>query len=468
MLGFVERGSPYACDVWALGEIMFGMSTKKPVFANPGLLYKYTINLQQFPTSLLTDIGVSQAGIDFVVSLMRPDPNDRMTVKSALSSLWMASRSVSIPNSSTTTKTNSTSMEAQSGTESSDSVGIVTEELASWTARAFAKAHENDNHARSSHTTRSNRVNPAQRTRGVAQEDISHHRARAVERDASYSRGSNVPPRPPGPGPAQFKPPSRGGGPGIRHPGVLSLSEVLTDTLGGWSKDSKIEDLLLKGIPLFEHDRFRKAEPILQKASRELEKKLGYINDLQVLQVTFHCLHMVGCCLFNLNRYKEAEIILQQAFNIQEKEQKESVFSPYWTTNSPGEVIEYSISRLRYNTGEESIIQWSQFLHMVGSCLHKVGRYENAEIILVQALDIQKEVLGSDHQITRLSLQMLQEGLEITYEQDQYGEDKHDGEHREHGEAEEAQEANQDEGGEEAIAPKARRSRLSRFFRPSF
>lgn len=107
MWGFTERGKPYTRDVWALGEIMFEMCTKKPAFANNGLLYRYATNLHQFPTSQLTDIGISQAGIDFVVSLMRPSPDDRITVASALKSLWIESRSISVPNSSTTIQNNS-------------------------------------------------------------------------------------------------------------------------------------------------------------------------------------------------------------------------------------------------------------------------------------------------------------------------------------------------------------------------
>lgn len=70
--GFNERGSAYATDTWALGEILFEILTEKPAFA-PALLASYKAQ-HQFPILKLRNVGVSQQGIDFLLSLMCPCP----------------------------------------------------------------------------------------------------------------------------------------------------------------------------------------------------------------------------------------------------------------------------------------------------------------------------------------------------------------------------------------------------------
>jgi serine/threonine protein kinase len=96
--GFIERGSAFACDIWALGEILFQILTKKPAFSLESLARYKT--QQQFPVTKLRDVGVSQQGIDFLLSLMCPYPNDRTTASFALSTVWI--QSVIPPQNSTT------------------------------------------------------------------------------------------------------------------------------------------------------------------------------------------------------------------------------------------------------------------------------------------------------------------------------------------------------------------------------
>lgn len=77
-----------ATDIWAFGEIMFEILTKKPAFADRGLLRIYKTQ-QQFPVAKLTAAGTSQPGIDFVLSLMHPGyPKDRVSDSSATSHVW--------------------------------------------------------------------------------------------------------------------------------------------------------------------------------------------------------------------------------------------------------------------------------------------------------------------------------------------------------------------------------------------
>lgn len=130
--GFVERGSAYATDIWALGEIVFEILPKRPVFANPGSLASYK-TAQHFPITILADAGISQLGIDFVLSLMRPYPNDRVTAASAMSNKWIRSLVLSPPESTTA---------VQNEQRIASPVATLTEEFASWTTKHSSEAPE--------------------------------------------------------------------------------------------------------------------------------------------------------------------------------------------------------------------------------------------------------------------------------------------------------------------------------------
>lgn len=124
LLGFTERGNPYATDVWAVGEITFRLLTGKPTFANPGLLYKYVERLGNFPFSLLERSRVSKSAIDFILFAMRPIPNQRMTATEALNHTWVYQSATEPP--ITVTLTESRATNCQSIPDFQD------EEMASW------------------------------------------------------------------------------------------------------------------------------------------------------------------------------------------------------------------------------------------------------------------------------------------------------------------------------------------------
>ncbi|KAH8693006.1 kinase-like domain-containing protein [Talaromyces proteolyticus] len=93
--GFTERGSPYAVDIWAVGEIAFQMLTKKSSFKHIGILSRYVSKPEIFPSQLLLDVPVTQLGVDFILSLMNPNPGERVTAAEALQNEWMEQ---SLPN----------------------------------------------------------------------------------------------------------------------------------------------------------------------------------------------------------------------------------------------------------------------------------------------------------------------------------------------------------------------------------
>jgi serine/threonine protein kinase len=89
LYGYIEKGSPYAVDIWAVGEIVFQMLTKQPTFKHPGMLYVYVNKPEILPCDLLLDAQVSQPGVEFILSAMRPIPDDRITAEKALHHRWM-------------------------------------------------------------------------------------------------------------------------------------------------------------------------------------------------------------------------------------------------------------------------------------------------------------------------------------------------------------------------------------------
>ncbi|KAJ5371186.1 uncharacterized protein N7496_007278 [Penicillium cataractarum] len=130
---FIERGSPYATDIWATGEILFEILVKKRAFAHLGLLSSYARE-EKFPSEQLVNAGVSQQGVDFVSLLMKAQPEDRLTAKAALSHEWLekapalASESPDSGGYSVPETPDSTPVPDSKST----SVETMTEEFASW------------------------------------------------------------------------------------------------------------------------------------------------------------------------------------------------------------------------------------------------------------------------------------------------------------------------------------------------
>ena len=91
--GFVESSQHInrrtAADMWALGEIAFQILTKEPTFQAMGRLFSYIQNPQEFPLAILQKYNVSSIAIDFIQSMMKPVPVERMTAEQGLLHGWM-------------------------------------------------------------------------------------------------------------------------------------------------------------------------------------------------------------------------------------------------------------------------------------------------------------------------------------------------------------------------------------------
>jgi serine/threonine protein kinase len=86
-----------AADIWALGEITFQMLTKHATFKSDiAFLLAYVQFRESFPANTLRAQHVSKAGIDFVKSLMRPNPEDRLPAARALHHQWIKAQNVPV------------------------------------------------------------------------------------------------------------------------------------------------------------------------------------------------------------------------------------------------------------------------------------------------------------------------------------------------------------------------------------
>jgi WD40 repeat protein len=77
--------------MWSLGEITFRLITKQPVFKNNGLLARYAMQSDPFPSADLLTHNVSTSGRDFISSLMVALPGMRLTAEAALKHQWIES-----------------------------------------------------------------------------------------------------------------------------------------------------------------------------------------------------------------------------------------------------------------------------------------------------------------------------------------------------------------------------------------
>jgi serine/threonine protein kinase len=80
----------HAVDMWALGEVMHQLLTKRPVFADLATLHRYTLGLETFPVNQLQRQRMSSAAISLIEQVMMATPSLRLTAEQALQTAWLA------------------------------------------------------------------------------------------------------------------------------------------------------------------------------------------------------------------------------------------------------------------------------------------------------------------------------------------------------------------------------------------
>ncbi|KAJ5186047.1 Tetratricopeptide-like helical [Penicillium cf. griseofulvum] len=356
--GFVERGSAYAADIWALGEIVFEIFTKKPAFTTPGSLASYKAQ-QDFPVTMLTDAGISQPGVGFVRSLMCPNPNDRMTATSAMSSAWIQSLVLQPPESTEVTESNPLIPSP---------VIIMIEEFASWTIKLSLEALEDALHGMSSSTIIVDMVNAAQGKTVKAQKGKVHSSPRTAVPVVVQVQG-----------PIETLE--------LRRTGLQSQHQT--------------------GVSLYRQKQYKEAEATLRRALQGREKVLGNEH-----QETLRSAHWLGLSLCRQKWYKEAEIMSRRALEGREKvlghNHEETLRTAQWLGHSlyhrgqykeAEEIFRQTLQGRKEVLGEAST-HTLYSTHYLGLSLFRQKRYNEAEDMFRQALHGRRKTLGHDHEET--------------------------------------------------------------------
>jgi serine/threonine protein kinase len=88
------RVDPMATDIWAIGEIVNQLLTRRAVFTGSELI-DYVLKGMEFPRRHMATVGVTMNCQDFISSAMARLPKDRPTAEEAWNHKWFTQAMVS-------------------------------------------------------------------------------------------------------------------------------------------------------------------------------------------------------------------------------------------------------------------------------------------------------------------------------------------------------------------------------------
>ncbi|CAH0033640.1 unnamed protein product [Clonostachys rhizophaga] len=77
-------------DLWALGAIIYRLLTNEILFGDPRDLAKYVAAGHPFPRAIASELGASEACVDFLENIMARSPNSRPSSSEALRHPWLS------------------------------------------------------------------------------------------------------------------------------------------------------------------------------------------------------------------------------------------------------------------------------------------------------------------------------------------------------------------------------------------
>jgi TolA-binding protein len=209
---------------------------------------------------------VSNEGIDFVISLMHPDPKDRITAVSALSDIWINSLVASSSSAFTERQKNMPQF------SQSPSVAELTEDFASWNTRY------------SSDEERTAVITPPS---SILQDAIEATQRPVTVAEKKRTRSSLQ----------------------TSVPGA-ARGQAQTANLS----PAKLKEQFEMARTLCENDQFREAKTMFREIHAMQEKVLGqyHLN-------TLGSLYWIGHCLYRQQRYDDGEAVARQVLQKTEK-----------------------------------------------------------------------------------------------------------------------------------------------------
>ncbi|ETS80188.1 hypothetical protein PFICI_07717 [Pestalotiopsis fici W106-1] len=76
-------------DMWSLGAVVYRIVTNKLAFSDYDGLFQFSHGMSSFPVHEFAKNGVSSEAEDFILALMKKDPNERLSVAEAALHPWM-------------------------------------------------------------------------------------------------------------------------------------------------------------------------------------------------------------------------------------------------------------------------------------------------------------------------------------------------------------------------------------------
>lgn len=84
-----DNANPFSLDMWSLGAVTYRILTKCTAFQQLPDLFKYADGHLEFPEKELSLQNVSEHGRDFIIQLMRPLPDARLSTTAASHHPWI-------------------------------------------------------------------------------------------------------------------------------------------------------------------------------------------------------------------------------------------------------------------------------------------------------------------------------------------------------------------------------------------